>query len=135
MPAEQLADERLMAIKRVPRSDDQAGQPLPVPDPKKIQKLYYAGLQLPSPEGGFLEVLRVRPEADHSATILFECNTSSLRYSLEIPAATRGDKKKVKDQQEDGVDPTCPRHGPGMRLNRVGIELVCTPCGVAYGKV
>jgi hypothetical protein len=77
----------------------------------------------------------VRPEADHSATILFECNTSSLRYSLKIPAATRTEKQKVKDVQEEGLDPSCPRHGPTTRLNRVGGELVCTLCGVAYGKV
>ena len=109
--------------------------PLPVPDPKKILKLYYAGLQMPSPEGGFLEVLRVRSEEDKSATVLFECNTSSLRYSMSIPAATRAEKKKVKDQQEEGLDPTCPRHGPGTRLSRVGSELVCSLCGVAYGKV
>jgi hypothetical protein len=133
-----MAKQRAPATKPVPRpptkQKEQAG-PLPVPDPKKIQKLYYAGLQLPSPEGGFLEVLRVRPEEDHSATIIFECNTSSLRYSLEIPAATRTERKKVKDAQEEGLDPTCPRHGPGMRLNRVGGQLVCPLCGIAYGKV
>jgi hypothetical protein len=111
------------------------GSPLPVPDPKKIQKLYYAGLQLPSPEGGFLEVLRVRTEDDKSATVLFECNTSSLRYSMSIPAASRTERKKVKDQQDEGVDPTCPRHGPTMRLARVGTELVCHLCGIGYGKV
>jgi hypothetical protein len=125
-----------MAKQRAPRIDeDQAGQPLAVPDPKRIQKLYYAGLQLPSPMGGFLEVLRVRPEGDHSATIIFECNTSSLRYTLEIPAATRTERRKVKEMQEEGLDPTCPRHGPGTRLNRVGGELVCTLCGIGYGKV
>ena len=109
--------------------------PLPVPDPKKLQKLYYAGLQLPSPEGGFLEVLRVKTEVDKSATVLFECNTSSLRYFMSIPAASRTERKKVKDQQEEGFDPTCPRHGGTLRLVRVGSELVCPICGIGYGKV
>jgi hypothetical protein len=124
-----------MAKARARGVQEPGGTPLPVPDPKKILKLYYAGLQMPSPEGGFLEVLRVRSEEDKSATVLFECNTSSLRYSMSIPAASRAEKKKVKDQQEEGVDPTCPRHGPSMRLSRVGTELVCSPCGIAYGKV
>ena len=124
-----------MAKHRASAVQEPGGTPLPVPDPKKLQKLYYAGLQLPSAQGGFLEVLRVRPEADKSATVLFECNTSSLRYFMPIPAATRTERKKVKDQQEEGVDPTCPRHGPTMRLSRVGSELVCSLCGVGYGKV
>jgi hypothetical protein len=124
-----------MAKQRARVIEESGGAPLPVPEPKKLQKRYYAGLQLPSPQGGFLELLRVRPEGDKSATALFECNTSSLRYSLPIPAATRAERKKVKEQQEEGVDPNCPRHGPGTRLSRVGSELVCSLCGVAYGKV
>jgi hypothetical protein len=131
-----MAKQQRAPATRPPRKgQDPAGQPLELPDPKRIQKLYYAGLQLPSPEGGFLEVLRVRPEADHSATLLFECNTSSLRYALEIPAASRTERKKVKEMQEEGLDPTCPRHGPGTRLNRVGGELVCMLCGIGYGKI
>lgn len=117
------------------RVQEPGGTSLPVPDPKKLLKLYYAGLQLPSPQGGFLELLRVRSEEDKSATALFECNTSSLRYSLSIPAASRTERKKVKDQQDEGVDPTCPRHGPTTRLVRVGSELMCPLCGIGYGKV
>jgi hypothetical protein len=124
-----------MAKHRARATQEPGGTPLPVPDPKKIQKLFYAGLQMPSPEGGFLEVLRVRTEEDKSATVLFECNTSSLRYSMSIPAASRTERKKVKDQQDKGLDPTCPRHGTGMRLSRVGSELVCNLCGIPYGKV
>jgi hypothetical protein len=124
-----------MAKQRARAVQESGGTHLPVPDPKKIQKLYYAGLQMPSPEGGFLEVLRVRTEDDKSATVLLECNTSSLRYSMSIPAASRTERKKVKDQQDEGADPTCPRHGPGMRLSRVGSELVCNLCGIPYGKV
>jgi hypothetical protein len=111
------------------------GSTLQVPDSKKLQRLYYAGLQLPSPEGGFLEPLRVRPEDDKSATVLLECNTSSLRYALPIPAASRTERKKVKDQQEAGDDATCPRHGSTQRLIRVGNDLVCMLCGVPYGKI
>ena len=74
------------------RVQEPGGTSLPVPDPKKLLKLYYAGLQLPSPQGGFLELLRVRSEEDKSATALFECNTSSLRYSLSIPAASRTER-------------------------------------------
>jgi hypothetical protein len=125
-----------MVTKRAaPRGLDEQGAPLEVPDAKKLQRLYYAGLQLPSPEGGFLEPLRVRPEDDKSATLLLECNTSSLRYAMPIPAASRTERKKVKDQQEAGEDPTCPRHGAAQRLIRVGGDLVCTLCGIPYGKV
>lgn len=109
--------------------------PLPLPDPKKLLKLYYGGFQLPSPQGGFLEPLRVRPEDDGSATVLLECNTSSLRYALPVPKATRTERSKIKAMQEEGADPHCPRHGPGMRLVRTGRELACPLCGVVYGKV
>ena len=124
-----------MAKQRVQEAEPVGRETLPLSDPKKLLKRYYAGLQIPSPQSGFLELLRVRTDSDRSATAIFECNTSSLRYSLAIPAATRTEKKKVKDQQEEGADPTCPRHGPGTRLSRVGPDLVCPACGVGYGKV
>lgn len=124
-----------MVRQRAAKAPGEQGSPLEVPDSKKLQRLYYAGLQLPSPEGGFLEPLRVRPEDDKSATVLLECNTSSLRYALPIPAASRTERKKVKDQQEAGEDATCPRHGPTQRLIRVGNDLVCMLCGVPYGKI
>ena len=108
---------------------------IPLSQPRKLQKRYYAGLQLPSPQGGFLEPLRVRPEDDGTASVIFECNTSSLRYSLPIPRATRTERRKVKDMQEAGDDPHCPRHGPETRLARVGKNLVCPLCGVAYARV
>lgn len=115
--------------------EERGGEPLTLPEPRKLQKLYYAGLQMPSPQGGFLEPLRVRHESDGSATVLFECNTSSLRYALPIPKATRTERRKVKEMQESGADPHCPRHGPGTRLVRAGTGLVCPLCGVAFGKV
>jgi hypothetical protein len=124
-----------MAKQRARVVEETGRETLPLGDEKKLLKRYYAGLQIPSPMGGFLELLRVRPDSDKSALAIFECNTSSLRYSLKIPAASRTERKKVKDQQEEGLDPTCPRHGPTARLSRVGPELVCPHCGVGYAKV
>ncbi len=108
---------------------------LPLDDPKGLLKAFYAGRRLPSPMGGFLEPLGVRPADGGAAVALFECSASSLRYELEIPKATRTERKKVRDAQGDGDDPDCPRHGPGNRLARAGKDLVCPLCGIAYGKV
>jgi hypothetical protein len=85
--------------------------------------------------GGFLEPLRVKAEDDGSGTVFFECSASSLRFSLSIPAASRGEKKGVKEQQDAGEDPVCPRHEPPLKLNRVGPALMCPLCGVRYGRV
>lgn len=111
------------------------GQILQLDNEKSLLKQYYAGQRMESPAGGFLILLRVRPLEDGSATALLECSASSLRYELAIPKATRTEKKKVKDQLEAGRDPDCPRHGPGQLLTRAGKELVCSACGVTYGKV
>jgi hypothetical protein len=101
---------------------------------KQLLKQYYAGLQIPSPNGGFLMLLRVRGNDDGSAVAIFECNVSSLRYEVTIPKATRTERKKVKDELDAGGDPECPRHGPGHRLVRAGKDLVCTSCGIPYAK-
>lgn len=102
---------------------------------KEILKRYYSNQYLESPMGGALHELRVRPEPDGSGTVLFECSASSLRYELKIPKATRRDKEKVKEQQEEGRDPVCPRHeDPPEKLLRNGDNLVCPRCGVRYGK-
>ena len=101
---------------------------------KQLLKQYYAGQQMESPNGGFLIPLGVRGTPDGSATAIFECSVSSLRYELTVPKATRGERKKVKDVHDTGVDPDCPRHGPGTRLQRAGKDLVCRKCGVAYAK-
>jgi hypothetical protein len=101
---------------------------------KQLLKLYYAGQQIPSPNGGFLMLLGVRPGSDGSAAAIFECSVSSLRYELTIPKATRTERKKVKEELEAGADPDCPRHGPGTRLERAGKNLVCRVCGIPYGK-
>lgn len=102
---------------------------------KALLKRYYDGLRLESPMGGFLEPLRVRAEEDGSGTALFECSASSLRFSLAIPKATRTERKKVKDQQDAGDDPDCPRHeDPARRLQRSGNHLICPLCGVRFGR-
>jgi hypothetical protein len=90
---------------------------------------------MPSPMGGFLELLRVRTEDDGTGTVIFECSASSLRFALRIPAATRNEKAGIKEQQEAGDDPVCPRHQPPLKLQRVGPVLMCHLCGVRYGKV
>ena len=102
---------------------------------KQLLKQYYAGLQMESPNGGFLLLLGVRSLADGSAMGIFECSVSSLRYELSIPKGTRTERRKVRDSIDAGEEPDCPRHGPGTRLVRAGKDLVCTGCGVAYARV
>ena len=70
-----------------------------------------------------------------SATALFECSASSLRYQMELTKATRSERSQVKKAQETGEDPDCPRHGEGFRLFRKGKELVCPLCEMSFGKV
>ena len=110
------------------------GDTLQLEKPKQLLKQYYAGQQLPSPNGGFLILLGVRGSDDGSALAIFECSVSSLRYEVKIPKATRTERKQVKEILDAGGDPDCPRHGPGSRLTRAGKDLVCSECGVAYAK-
>ncbi len=111
-----------------------ADEPLPLPNEKDVLRLYYEGGQLPSPVGGFLELIHVQPEDDGSGYVLFECLTSSLRYRMPIKKATRTERKKVSEVIESGRDPDCPRH-VDRRLVRVGRNLVCPSCGVRYARV
>ena len=110
------------------------GEALQLENEKKLLEKYYEGQRMESPAGGFLMVLRVRPDDDGSATLLLECSASSLRYELRVPKATRTEKKKVKEQLAEGRDPACPRHGPNRTLTRAGRDLVCSACGISYGK-
>lgn len=104
-------------------------------DGKEYLKRYYASQRMESPMGGILHELRVRPDPDGSGTVLFECSDSSLRYELHIPKATRRDKEKVREQQDEGRDPVCPRHAdPLEKLLRSGDHLICPRCGVRYGR-
>lgn len=111
------------------------GDALPLDNAKQLLKAFYAGQQMPSPNGGFLQLLGVRPGEGGTADAFFECSSSSLRYHLVIPKATRTERKKVKDVLDAGGDPDCPRHGPGTRLVRAGKDLMCPRCGVAFARV
>lgn len=108
---------------------------IPLKGGKKLLQKYYQGARLESPHGGTLHMLRIRAEDDGSGTVLFECSASSLRFELHIPKATRTERKKVKDQQEEGREPFCPRHvDPAEKLLRTGGYLICPLCGVRYGR-
>jgi hypothetical protein len=111
------------------------GDVLQLDNEKQLLKQYYAGQQMPSPNGGFLIVLGVRGGGSGAGTGILECSVSSLRYELSIPKATRAERQKVKEAMDEGLEPDCPRHGPGIRLVRAGKDLVCRSCGVAYAKV
>jgi ribosomal protein S27AE len=102
---------------------------------KQLLKKYYAGLQMESPNGGFLILLVIKPLDDGSATAFFECSASSLRYEIKIPKGGRSERKAVKAVFDSGKDPICPRHGQGVRLVRAGKNLVCSQCGVTYARV
>lgn len=116
--------------------DPASSKGLPLGEQERtLRQQYYAGNRIPSPNGGFLEPLNVRTEKDGSGTVLMECNASSLRYELHIPKATTRERKDVKAQQAEGLDPACPRHTvPLQRLRRMGDALVCPLCGVRYGR-
>ncbi len=104
-----------------------------LPDEDALLCLYYDGGQLPSPSGGFLMVLGVRPEDEGSGLVLLECTASSLRYELSVPKATRSERKRVKDMIAEGSDPKCPRHQEQL-LTRIRHDLACSRCGVRYAK-
>lgn len=106
----------------------------PLDNEKQLLKAYYAGKRMESPNGGFLILLGVRALEGGVAIAIFECSASSLRYEMEIPKATRTERKQVRDALDEGDDPDCPRHGEGARLVRAGKDLVCPACGVAYAR-
>jgi hypothetical protein len=114
-------------------SDSLSDTPYDIANPGDLLRLYYEGAKLPSPPGGFLMVLRVQPEDDGSGSILLECATSSLRYQLDVPKATRAERKRVRDGMESGDEPECPRHA-GQLLVRIRNDLMCPKCGVRYAK-
>ena len=121
------------------RSDKHTSGPLgsgalPAKEQETLRQLYYAGAQLPSPMGGFLEVLHVQTEEDGSGVVIFECLSSSLRFRLPLKAATRTERKAVRERMDAGMDPECPRHEGGRRLQRVGRNFICSACGVRYAR-
>jgi hypothetical protein len=108
--------------------------PIDLPKDKSLLKTYYRGRRLESPLGGLLDVLGVREGSDGTGRVLMECNTSSLRFTLIVPKATRTERSKVKAILDAGGDPHCPRHGSLERLTRTGKDWVCPLCGVSYAK-
>ena len=106
---------------------------LTLPNEDALLRLYYDGGRLPSPAGGSLVVLGVRPEDDGSGSLLLECTSSSLRYKISVPKATRSERKKVRTLIDEGGDPKCPRH-QGEILVRIRHDLACSSCGVRYAK-
>ena len=117
-----------------PKSGPLGEAALPAKDEETLRQLYYAGAQLPSPMGGFLEVLHVQTEEDGSGIVIFECLSSSLRFRLPLKAATRTERKAVRDSMDAGMHPECPRHEEGRRLQRVGRNFICSACGVRYAR-
>ena len=115
------------------RVDAESDQGLTLPDVDSLLGLYYDGGRLPSPSGGFLMVLGVRPEDEGSGLVLLECTSSSLRYRMSVPKATRSERKKVRDMIDEGSDPKCPRHQEEF-LMRIRHDLACPKCGVRYAK-
>ena len=101
---------------------------------KQLLKQYYGGQRMESPNGGYLMLLGLRPGEGGSSAAIFECSATSMRYEIEIPKATRTERKKVRDELDAGEDPDCPRHGYGTRLVRAGRDLICRSCGVAYAR-
>ena len=108
--------------------------PMPLPKSKKLLERYYAGKRLESPLGGYLDLLGIRESEDGTGGVLLECNTSSLRFVLVIPRATRTEKTRTKEALAAGDDLFCPRHGLEQRLSKSGKNWVCSLCGVSFGK-
>ena len=116
-----------------PTVAEESGQRLDLPDEDGLLRLYYEGGRLPSPSGGFLMVLGVHPEVEGSGSVLLECTSSSLRYQMSVPKATRAERKKVRDLIDEGEDPKCPRHEDQL-LTRIRHDFACPRCGVRYAK-
>lgn len=108
--------------------------PIPLAKSKKLLEAYYQGRRLESPLGGQLDILGIREGENKAGRVMLECNTSSLRFVLVIPKATRTEKAKIKEAIEAGDDLYCPRHGLDQRLTKSGKDWICPLCGVAYGK-
>ena len=108
--------------------------PFPLTDEKALLRLYYEGSRMRSPTDGFLILLHVQPEGDGSGSLLLECNSSSLRFKLSVPKATRTERSKVKAMIDDDREPKCPRHHGEQLLTRVKDDFLCPLCGVRYAK-
>ena len=101
----------------------------------KAERLHCSGRQVPSPMGGFLMELGNRAEPDGTSTILFECKTSALRFELPLRISTWRERRKVRIQTEQGLDPQCPRGASGPALVRRGMHFHCPRCNLMFGRV
>ncbi len=106
-----------------------------LPEAKRMERLHCAGRQVPSPVGGFVMALGVRQEEDRTSTILFECKTSALRYELPMRVSGWRERRKVRIQVEEGLDPLCPRAELGPPLVRRGKDFYCPRCNIWFGRV
>ena len=102
---------------------------------KKLERLHCSGRQVPSPMGGFLMDLGVRAEPDGTSTVLFECKTSALRFQLPLRVSTWRERRKVRVQADEDLDPLCPRGELGPPLVRRGKDFFCPRCSIMFGKV
>ena len=102
---------------------------------KKMERLHCSGRQVPSPMGGFLEALGVREEKNGTSTVLFECKTSALRFQLPLRISTWRERRKVRLQSDEDLDPLCPRGELGPSLVRRGKDFFCPQCSIMFGRV
>lgn len=105
-----------------------------LPEVKKMERLHCSGRQVPSPNGGFLMELGVRQEPDGTSTILLECKVSALRYELPLRISTWRERRKVRIQADEGLDPMCPRGELGPPLVRRGKDFFCPRCSIMFGR-
>lgn len=106
-----------------------------LPDVDKAERLHCSGRQVPSPMGGFLESLGTRSEPNGTSTILFECKISTLRFQLPLRRSTWRERRKVRTQADEGLDPMCPRAELGPALERRGRDWYCPRCNLMLGRV
>ncbi len=106
-----------------------------LPDVDKAERFHCSGRQVPSPMGGFLESLGTRGEPDGTSTVLFECKISTLRFQLPLRRSTWRERRKVRMQADEGLDPMCPRAELGPGLVRRGRDWYCPRCNLMFGRV
>lgn len=105
-----------------------------LPDLDKAERLHCSGRQVPSPMGGFLESLGTRGEPNGTSTVLFECKISTLRFQLPLRRSTWRERRKVRAQADEGLEPMCPRAELGPALVRRGQDWYCPRCNLMFGR-
>ena len=100
---------------------------------RTMEQLYCSDRQLPSPMDGSLAYLGVRAEPDGTSTVLFECTRSALRFELPMRNSSWRERRKVKEQVADGLEPLCPRAELGPVLQRRENYWYCPRCNIKFG--